>query len=150
MKNEIKLSVYKNKKYKVKNNNILPPFVYESLLLPAVNEENKLKLLKCLRSSLSLDVNEKLRVINEMPNLSEFQVYELIKVFNNERERFLQMASVDIKKINRIGYKNYIGNETLSKQETVNKLISKRDMEWDEIILVLKKRILTVTRVSIN
>lgn len=150
MKTEIQLSVYKNKKIKSKNNNLLPPVVYESLLLPAVNEETKLKLLKCLRSSLALDVKEKLRVINEMPNLSEFQVSELIKVFNNERERFLQMASVDIKKIKPIDYKRHMGNKTLSRQETVDKLISKRDMEWDEIIIVLKKRILTSPRVYRN
>jgi len=64
-----------------------------------VNEEEFLDLLK---NSLSLNTLEKKRVIDAMPDLSQFQVDELKKVFLEEREKFRELASEhpeDIKKL---------------------------------------------------
>jgi len=64
-----------------------------------VDEEEFLDLLK---NSLSLNTLEKKRVIDAMPDLSQFQVDELKKVFLEEREKFRELASEhpeDIKKL---------------------------------------------------
>lgn len=64
-----------------------------------VEAENFLDLLK---NSLSLNVGEKKRVIDAVPDLSQFQFDELTKVFQEERVKFRELASEhpeDIKKL---------------------------------------------------
>lgn len=64
-----------------------------------VDVENFLDLLK---NSLSLNVGEKKRVIDAVPDLSQFQFDELTKVFQEERVKFRELASEhpeDIKKL---------------------------------------------------
>ena len=48
--------------------------------------------LDLLRHSLSLNTMEKKRVVDAVPTLSQFQFYELIKVFKEEREKFKELA----------------------------------------------------------
>ena len=47
--------------------------------------------LDLLEHSLSLSVYEKKRVIDAIPNLSQFQIDELTKVFEDEREEFKKL-----------------------------------------------------------
>jgi hypothetical protein len=47
--------------------------------------------LELLEHSLSLNVYEKKRVIDAVPTLSQFQIDELIKVFEDEREEFKKL-----------------------------------------------------------
>lgn len=64
-----------------------------------VDEEEFLDLLK---NSLSLNVNEKKRVIDAVPTLSQFQFDELQKVFKEERVKFRELAGEypeDVKKL---------------------------------------------------
>lgn len=49
--------------------------------------------LDLLMHSLSLSLSEKKKVVDAMPTLSEFQVEELILVFEDEREKFRDLAS---------------------------------------------------------
>ncbi len=46
-----------------------------------------------LEHSLSLSVFEKKRVIDAIPTLSQFQIDELVKVFEDEREEFKKLLS---------------------------------------------------------
>ena len=65
----------------------------------SVNEEEFLDLLK---HSLSLNTQEKKRVIDAVPTLSQFQFDELSKVFTEERVKFKDLAKEhpdDIKKL---------------------------------------------------
>ncbi|PZM85632.1 hypothetical protein DLH72_01775 [Candidatus Gracilibacteria bacterium] len=58
--------------------------------------------LDLLKHSLSLNVPEKQRVIDSIPNLSQFQFDELIKVFLEERDKFRDLIKQhpdDIKKL---------------------------------------------------
>lgn len=58
--------------------------------------------LDLLKHSLSLNVAEKQRVIDSIPNLSQFQFDELIKVFLEERDKFRDLIKQhpdDIKKL---------------------------------------------------
>lgn len=48
-----------------------------------------------LEHSLSLNVYEKKRVIDAIPTLSQFQINELIKVFEDEREEFKKLMTTE-------------------------------------------------------
>jgi len=64
-----------------------------------VDEQNFLDL---LRHSLSLNTQEKKRVVDAVPTLSQFQFDELAKVFTEERVKFKELAKEhpeDIKKL---------------------------------------------------
>ncbi|HBA44642.1 TPA: hypothetical protein DEG21_03925 [Patescibacteria group bacterium] len=52
-----------------------------------------------LEHSLSLNVFEKKRVIDSIPNLSQFQIDELVKVFVDEREEFKKLLSTEAEAI---------------------------------------------------
>ena len=63
---------------------------------------DKQDFLDLLRHSLSLNTQEKKRVIDAVPTLSQFQFDELTKVFSEERVKFKDLAQEhpeDIKKL---------------------------------------------------
>ncbi len=75
-----------------------------------VNEPNFVDLLK---HSLSLNTMEKKRVIDTVPTLSQFQFDELIKVFDDERNKFKELAK--------------------QHPEDIKKLVAKQQKEWIEL-----------------
>ena len=69
--------------------------------LPEV-EVDEQKFLDLLKHSLSLNTQEKKRVVDAVPTLSQFQFDELTKVFTEERAKFKELAKEhpdDIKKL---------------------------------------------------
>lgn len=64
--------------------------------LTTFEEENFLNLLE---HSLSLNVFEKKRVIDAIPTLSQFQIDELVKVFEDEREEFKKLMATEAEAI---------------------------------------------------
>lgn len=56
---------------------------------------NEVNFLELLEHSLSLNVYEKKRVIDAIPTLSQFQIDELIKVFEDEREEFKKLLATE-------------------------------------------------------
>lgn len=66
--------------------------------------------LDLLKNSLSLNTQEKKRVIDAVPTLSQFQFDELKKVFLEEREKFRELA--------------------WEHPEDIKKLLSKQQSEW--------------------
>jgi len=88
-----------------------------------VDEENFLDL---LRHSLSLNTQEKKRVVDAVPTLSQFQFDELTKVFTEEREKFKELAKEhpeDIKKLLGKQQAEWVQLGDLYKSEENNKLI---------------------------
>lgn len=75
-----------------------------------IDEEEFLDLLKW---SLSLSLIEKKRVIDAVPELSQFQFDELKKVFLEEREKFRELAQAH--------------------PEDIKKLLVKQQQEWLEL-----------------
>ena len=69
--------------------------------------------LDLLKNSLSLSMVEKKRVIDAIPNLSQFQFDELKKVFQEEREKFRELAG--------------------EHPEDIKKLLKKQQEEWIEL-----------------
>lgn len=69
--------------------------------------------LDLLKYSLSLNTMEKKRVIDAVPNLSQFQFDELTKVFVDEREKFRELA-----------WKH---------PEDIKKLVTKQQTEWIQL-----------------
>ncbi|EKE28247.1 MAG: hypothetical protein ACD_3C00084G0003 [uncultured bacterium (gcode 4)] len=56
-----------------------------------LTEFDEANFIELLEHSLSLNVYEKKRVIDAIPTLSQFQIDELIKVFEDEREEFKKL-----------------------------------------------------------
>ena len=92
----------------LKNNDILYQQYEENILSSfnesPISEEQKILLAEILTTSLSLNISEKIRVINagRSNSLSTFQCEELIKVFSEEKTKFYELAKEhpdDIKKL---------------------------------------------------
>lgn len=74
---------------------------------------NELLFVDLLEHSLSLSVFEKKRVIDNVPLLSQFQIDELIKVFEDERVEFRKLISTE--------------------WEIIKWLVVKAQNEWEEL-----------------
>ncbi|MDD2565918.1 MAG: hypothetical protein PHZ26_04765 [Candidatus Gracilibacteria bacterium] len=74
--------------------------------LTVFNEEDFLELLE---HSLSLNIYEKKRVIDAIPTLSQFQIDELIKVFEDEREEFKKLMGTEAESIKELVVKSREG-----------------------------------------
>ena len=66
-----------------------------------------------LEHSLSLSVFEKKRVIDAIPTLSQFQIDELVKVFEDEREEFKKLLAKE--------------------GETIRELVTKAKEGWNQL-----------------
>lgn len=86
--------------------------------------------LDLLKHSLSLSTVEKKRVIDAVPNLSQFQFDELAKVFIEEREKFKELSKEhpdDIKKLLKKQQIEWLQLGDIYKSELANK--SKEDAD---------------------
>lgn len=96
---------------------------------PIVNIDTN-EFLDLLKNSLSLNVNEKKRVIDAVPSLSQFQFDELKKVFIEERGKFRELATEhpeDIKKLLKKQQEEWITLWCIYKNEKI-----KKDIEWED------------------
>ncbi len=86
--------------------------------------------LDLLKHSLSLSTVEKKRVIDAVPNLSQFQFDELAKVFIEEKEKFKELSKEhpdDIKKLLKKQQVEWLQLGDIYKSELANK--SKEDAD---------------------
>lgn len=93
-----------------------------------VVDENEF--LDLLKNSLSLNVNEKKRVIDAVPTLSQFQFDELKKVFVEERTKFRELAwehPEDIKKLLKKQQEEWVTLWNIYKNEQ-----AKKEVEWED------------------
>jgi len=75
-------------------NHGLPPFIYDNLIIPAIDASEKLKqiFITKLCFSLSLDIEEKKQVFEKMPELDLLKILQLIKVFFDETSKFQELS----------------------------------------------------------
>ncbi|MDD4530541.1 MAG: hypothetical protein PHO80_03265, partial [Candidatus Gracilibacteria bacterium] len=66
-----------------------------------------------LEHSLSLNIYEKKRVIDAIPTLSQFQIDELVKVFQDERDEFRKLMPKE--------------------GDTIKKLVDEKRKEWEQL-----------------
>ena len=83
-----------------------------------------------LEHSLSLNVFEKKRVIDSIPNLSQFQIDELEKVFVDEREEFKKLLSTEAEAIKELVVKQKEWWEQLKDMYIQENL--KKSSEWQD------------------
>ncbi|MFZ4461021.1 MAG: hypothetical protein ACOYN2_00255 [Patescibacteria group bacterium] len=67
--------------------------VYELMSVHPLTEFDEIYFAELLEHSLSLSVSEKKRVIDAISTLSQFQIDELHKVFEDEREEFRKLLT---------------------------------------------------------
>ncbi len=70
--------------------------------LHAESEISTEKFIQLLKGCLSLDTEEKQRVLEAMPGLHDFQIQELVKVFEQERHKFAELYSESPADIHRL------------------------------------------------
>ena len=73
--------------------------IAELISMHPLTEFDEANFLELLEHSLSLNVYEKKRVIDAIPTLSQFQIDELVKVFEDEREEFKKLMSSEAEAI---------------------------------------------------
>jgi len=78
-----------------------------------LTEFDEVYFIDLLEHSLSLNIYEKKRVIDAIPTLSQFQIDELIKVFQDEREEFRKLMPKE--------------------GDTIKKLVDEKRKEWDQL-----------------
>ena len=83
-----------------------------------------------LEHSLSLNVFEKKRVIDSIPNLSQFQIDELEKVFVDEREEFKKLLATEAEAIKELVVKQKEWWEQLKEMYIQENL--KKSSEWED------------------
>ncbi len=67
--------------------------IYELMSVHPLTEFDEIYFAELLEHSLSLSVSEKKRVVDAIPTLSQFQIDELHKVFEDEREEFRKLLT---------------------------------------------------------
>ncbi len=82
-----------------------------------------------LAGSISLTLNEKKKIIQAIPQLSQFQIDELIKIFNEEKGKFAELEQKHSKQIEALEQQHAVSPDdlALAKEEEV-----KRDTDAEE------------------
>ena len=86
---------------------------YDLASIHPLSDFDEVYFLDLLEQSLSLSVTEKKRVVDAIPTLSQFQVDELHKVFEDEREEFKKLLSKEWEVIRDLVIKSREGWEQL-------------------------------------
>ncbi|MDD3120740.1 MAG: hypothetical protein PHF46_05025 [Candidatus Gracilibacteria bacterium] len=78
-----------------------------------LTEFDEVYFIDLLEHSLSLNIYEKKRVIDAIPTLSQFQIDELVKVFQDERDEFRKLMPKE--------------------GDTIKKLVDEKRKEWEQL-----------------
>lgn len=95
--------------YSAENNQI----ILDLISLHPLTKFDEKNFIDLLEQSLSLSVTEKKRVIDAVPTLSQYQVDELHKVFEDERVEFKKLLATE--------------------GETIKKLVGEKATEWKQL-----------------
>ena len=95
--------------YTAENNQI----ILDLISLHPLTKLDEKHFIDLLEHSLSLSVTEKKRVIDAIPTLSQYQVDELHKVFEDERIEFKKLLA--------------------SEADTIKKLVGEKAAEWKQL-----------------
>lgn len=68
---------------------------------PATNF-NEVAFVQLLAGSISLTIDEKKKIIEAVPKLSQYQIDELIKIFEEEKRKFAELAEKHAEQINKL------------------------------------------------
>ena len=96
-------------RYSVESNQI----IFDLVSLHPLTTFDEKNFVDLLEHSLSLSVSEKKRVIDAIPTLSQYQVDELTKVFEDERIEFKKLMPKE--------------------GETIKKLVVEKKAEWNQL-----------------
>lgn len=76
-------------------------------LPPHQHEFDEAKFLSYLQGSISLSVDEKRRIVESLPKLSQYQVDELLKIFSEEKTKFLALDKIHESQLNALRREHY-------------------------------------------
>lgn len=87
---------------------------------------------RLLAGSISLTVSEKHRIVQAIPQLSQFQIDELIKIFKEEQQKFAELEKKHAEQVAELE-KQHVSPEALQTQAEEKARAERENAEADEI-----------------
>ncbi|MBU0578114.1 hypothetical protein KJ742_02725 [Patescibacteria group bacterium] len=91
------------------------------------------KFVQLLAGSISLTITEKKRIIEAVPQLSQFQIDELIKIFEEEKGKFAELEKKHTEQIKELEEKHKGSWEDLEAQKEEEKKKGEEEQEAEDI-----------------
>ena len=91
------------------------------------------KFLELLAGSISLTINEKKRIIESVPQLSQFQIDELMKIFDEERGKFAELEKKHADQISELEKQHAGSWQDLEAQKEEEAKKQKEEQEAEDI-----------------
>lgn len=86
-----------------------------------------------LAGSISLTLNEKKRIVEAIPKLSQFQIDELIKIFQEEQEKFAELEKKHAEQVAELEKQHAASPEELNAQKEEETAKAQEDAKAEEI-----------------
>ncbi len=114
---------------------VMADLTNENVVIPPHAETNfdEQKFLLLLRGSISLTRDEKWRIIQAIPKLSQFQIDELQKILEEERFKFSQLSPKHLKHLMQLERKHSEDWKDLQSMYVQNAAKQKEESQADEI-----------------
>ncbi len=94
---------------------------------------NEKLFVELLAGSISLTLNEKYKIIQAIPQLSQFQVDELIKIFQEEQQKFSELEKKHAEQVAELGKQHAVNPEVLQAKAQEDASKSKEQAEADAL-----------------
>lgn len=94
---------------------------------------NEQEFLQLLAGSISLTINEKFKIVSAIPQLSQFQIDELIKIFKEEQQKFAELEKKHAEQVAELERQNAVSPEELQRKQEEEARQKKEQEEADAL-----------------
>lgn len=102
--------------------------------LPAHNlQVDEQKFLKLLAGSISLTKDEKKRIIQSIPKLRQEQVDELIRIFEEERQKFAELSKKHVEQLKKLEKQHWADWQDIELEQKAGEKAKEDESQADEI-----------------
>jgi primosomal protein N' len=109
-------------------------FITSVKVLPHPNTKfDEKKFVELLAGSISLTITEKKRIIEAIPQLSQFQIDELIKIFEEEKSKFSELEKKHAEQVKELEGKHKESWQDLESQKEEEKKKGEEEKEAEDI-----------------
>lgn len=110
----------------------LPPTI--NVQVPAHNlQVDEQKFLHLLAGSISLTKDEKKRIIESMPKLRQEQVDELIRIFEEERQKFAELSAKHVDQLKKLEKQHWADWQDIELEQKAGEKTKEDEAKADEI-----------------
>ncbi len=110
----------------------LPPVI--DIKMPAHSiQVDEQKFLHLLAGSISLTKDEKKRIIESMPKLRQEQVDELIRIFEEERQKFAELSAKHVDQLKKLEKQHWADWQDIELEQKAGEKTKEDEAQADEI-----------------